>query len=100
MVFFCLLFAVVITASALIFIQARLRPTDEVEHFSCGMKPFRNEKVSSPAYKIAFLFPMAEAVCVLLILICLSFGKNFEAIPAIAILVPISIGIIYVGRIK
>ena len=100
MVFLVWLSVVIIASCAVIFIQMRWQHADEVEHFSCGMKSFRNDKIPSPAYKVAFLFPIAEAVCVLLILTCIVMKKSADIMPILLVLVPIIIGAIYVGRMK
>ncbi len=100
MAFLCLFLIVVVTSCVLVFVQTRLQSTDEIEHFSCGVKPFRNEKIPSPAYKIAFIFPIAEVVCILLALICFSFDKGLNAIVTLVILLPILVGIIYAWRSK
>ncbi len=100
MVFLVLLLVVVVALCAVIFIQMRWQRTDDVEHFACGMKPFRNDKIPSPAYKISFLFPIAEAVCVLLILTCVVMKKNTEITPILLVLVPLIIGAIYAERMK
>lgn len=100
MVFLVWLSIVVIASCAVIFIQMRWQRADDVEHFACGMKPFRNDKIPSPAYKISFLFPIAEAVCVLLILTCIVMKKSVDIMPILLVLVPIIIGAIYAERMK
>ena len=100
MVFLVWLSIVVIASCAVIFIQMRLRRASNVEHFSCGMKPFRNDKIPSPAYKIAFLFPIAEAVCVLLVLTCIVMKKSTDIMPILLVLIPIVIGAVYAERMQ